>query len=182
MKDTDILEIRAVLQKFQHGYDERNLERLDSFMNLFVAKDDVELIGIGAAQRGGYEWFEGLDKVREIIQSDWEHWGNVVIDVACAKINVHGEVAWLSTTGILEQTDHFNKTLPFFLKQMKDLLEDEDKTPDEQLVEATHYGMRRLRERLKKVGHPWPFVITATLEKEAGHWRFHTIHWSMPVD
>ena len=182
MKDTTVMEIRAVLQQFQKGYDERNLEILDSFMELFAQKEDIELIGIGASKRGGYEWFEGLEKIKEIIQSDWEYWGNVAIDVAGAKINLSGDIAWLSTTGTLEQTDHFEQTLPFFLKQMKELLEDKHKTPDEQLVEATHYGMRRLRERLKKVGHPWPFVITAVLKKEKDQWRFHTIHWSMPVD
>ena len=80
-------EVRKVLQKFQDAYTERNLEKLDSFMELFVSSDNAELIGIGASKRGGYEWFEGLEKIREIIQSDWEYWGNVVIDIAGAKIS-----------------------------------------------------------------------------------------------
>ncbi len=36
---------------------------------------------------------------------------------------------------------------------------------DEKLMEATHYGMRRLRERFKGIGHGWPFTLTAILVK-----------------
>ena len=175
-------EVRSVLQKFQDGYKERNLEKLGEFITLFVQDGDIELIGIGASTRGGYEWFEGIDKVREIIQSDWEYWGAVAIDVAGAKITIKGDVAWLTTTGTLEQTDTFDKALPFYLEQMKEIIEAEDKDADEKLLEVSHYGVRRLRERLKGVGYQWPFVISAVLQKEEGQWRFHTIHWSMPVD
>jgi hypothetical protein len=49
-------------------------------------------------------------------------------------------------------------------------------------MEATHFGMRRLRERHKGEGHSWPFVLTAVLVRSDDGWRFHTIHWSMPVD
>jgi hypothetical protein len=175
-------EVRNVLQQFQDGYKERDMDQLDAFIELFVQDPDVELIGIGASERGGVEWFEGVDKVKEIIQSDWEYWGDVQIDVAGAKINVNGEIAWLTTTGTLEQNDTFDKAMTFYLNQMKEILEAESKDSDEKLLEATHFGLRRLRERLKGVGHKWPFVISAVLQKEAGKWRFHTIHWSMPVD
>ena len=122
------------------------------------------------------------DKVKEIIQSDWEYWGDVQIDVTGAKINVNGDIAWLTTTGTLEQTVTFDKAMPIYLDQMKEILGAENRDSDEKLIEATHFGLRRLRERLKGVGHKWPFVISAILQKEGGKWRFHTIHWSMPVD
>lgn len=183
MKDPKIItQIGSVLQKFQDGYTERNLDQLDAFMDLFIQDGDPELIGIGAFERGGVEWFEGLDKIREIIQSDWEYWGDIQIDVAGAKISVKGDVAWLTTTGMLEQTDTFDKALPLYLDQMKSLLEAEDQCPDVKLVEATHFGMRRLWERSKGKGHKWPLVISAVLQNDEGDWRFHTIHWSMPVD
>ena len=39
--------------------------------------------------------------------------------------------------------------LGFYINQMKGLLEDEDLDLDGRLMEATHFGMRRLRERHK---------------------------------
>ena len=179
---SDTEEVRNVLQQFQNGYKERNIEKLDEFVSLFVQHEDSELIGIGAFERGGIEWFEGVDKIREIIQSDWEYWGDVVIDVEGAKISVKGDVAWMTTTGTLEQTDTFDKALPQYLDQMKMIIEDKDKDADEKLLEASHFGVRRLRERLKGKGYRWPFVISAILVREEKQWRFHMIHWSMPVD
>jgi hypothetical protein len=175
-------EIRQVLQRFQDGYTVRDLSKLDEFVALFHQSDDVELIGIGASVRGGNEWFQGVEAVREIIESDWAYWGDVVIDVDGAKITVHDDVAWLSTSGTLAQTDTFDKALPFYLDQMKELLEDESSDPDARMMEATHFGLRRLREKQKGIGFAWPFVLTAVLVKTENGWRFHTIHWSMPVD
>jgi hypothetical protein len=175
-------QVRDALQRFQDGYTARDLSRLDQFMELFVRESDAELIGIGASVRGGNEWFVGPDAIREIVESDWTYWGDVSVDVAGARISLRGDVAWLSTTGTVTQTGTFDEALPFYLQQMKELLESEDLDADGRLVEATHFGMRRVRERHKGMGHAWPFVLTAVLVRGEGQWRFHTIHWSMPVD
>jgi len=174
--------VREVLDIFQAGYKTRDLARLDAFMELFEPGDNSELIGIGAAVRGGYEWFEGIEEIREIIEGDWTYWGDVVLDVDGAKISCLGDVAWLSTSGILIQTDTHDEALPIYLKQMTDLLQEKDVDPDVKLMEATHFGLRRLRERFKGKGHKWPLVLTAVLVNSSGGWRFTTLHWSMPVD
>ena len=66
-----VAEVRNVLQRFQDGYTARDLTTVDEFMDLFVSSNDVELIGIGASIRGGNEWFQGSEKIREIVESDW---------------------------------------------------------------------------------------------------------------
>jgi ketosteroid isomerase-like protein len=175
-------QVRRSLQQFQDGYAARDVKQLDAFMGLFVRNDDIEMIGIGAAMRGGDEWFQGWEQVRHIIKGDWTYWGDVQLDVEEAKITVSGDVAWLSTTGKVIQSQHFDESIRFFLNQMKEMLEDEEKDVDSRLVEVTHYGMRRIRERHKGVGHSWPMVLTAVLMKSDREWRFHTLHWSMPVD
>jgi len=179
-----ITEIRQVLQRFQDGYTARDIAKLDEFINLFVPGDDSELIGIGASARNQNEWFQGAERIREIIESDWQYWGDVRLEVNEAKITVKGEVAWLSTVGTILQTDHIHtdEVTSLSLRQMKELLENETLGPKERLVEAAHFGVRRWREREKPTGYPWPFVFTAVLMRQEGRWRFHTIHWSMPVD
>jgi hypothetical protein len=177
-----VAKIREALQRFQDGYTARDVSNLDEFMDLFVPGDEAEMVGIGASEREGYEWFQGADRIREIIDSDWTYWGDVHIDVKGARITALGDAAWVSTSGGLTQTQAFDRALVFYLEQMRALLEDDEAGLDERLVEATHYGMRRLRERHKGLGHRWPFVLTAVLVRHDGQWRFHTIHWSMPVD
>jgi hypothetical protein len=180
--DERIAQVRQALAKFQAGYTARDVSNLDDFMLLFVQGEETELIGIGAVARGGNEWFQGLAAIREIVESDWLYWGDVILDVEGARITVKDETAWLSTTGKVVQTQAFDKALEFYLRSMKELLEQEGASLDDRLVEATHYGMRRLRERQKGIGYGWPFTLTAVLVKDQSQWRFHTIHWAMPVD
>ncbi|UCC89074.1 MAG: hypothetical protein JSV81_07135 [Anaerolineales bacterium] len=177
-------DIKHVLQCFQDGYTSRDIEKLDEFMELFVLGDDVELIGIGASARNENEWFQGVERIREIIASDWQYWGDVRLDVEGSKITVKHEVAWLSTVGAILQTSHIHtdEVTRSTLEQMKEFLDDTTLSPRDRLVEAAHFGVRRWREREKPSGYSWPFVFTAVLVKQEGEWRFHTIHWSMPVD
>ena len=179
-----VTEIQQFLQSFQDGYSARDVSKLDEFMNLFIPGDQPELIGIGASSRNQNEWFQGIERIREIIESDWKYWGDVKLAVKEAKITVKDDVAWLSTVGTILQTDqiHTDEVTGFTLKQMKELLDNESLSPRERLVEVSHFGIRRWREREKPAGFSWPFVFTAVLIKQDGQWRFHTIHWSMPVD
>lgn len=183
MSDTTA-EVRQVLERFQEGYTQRDVAQLDAFMQLFVAGDESELIGIGAYARNQNEWFQGAERIREIIESDWQYWGDVRLDVKEAKISVLDRVAWLSTTGAILQTDHIHgdEVTGFSLQQMKEILDNPDLSPKARLVEAAHFGIRRWREREKPAGHPWPFTFTAVLVRQDEQWRFHSIHWSMPVD
>lgn len=182
MNDRDLSAVRSTLQKFQDGYTARQVAGLDEFMQLFVQAEDVEMIGIGAAKRAANEWFEGPGRIRDIVESDWRYWGDVRLDVEGAKITVHGDVAWLSTTGTVTQTEAFDTAIQFHLDDMKSILSQEGLTADAKLMEATHYGLRRLRERAKGLGHRWPLTFTAVLIQDQVGWRFHTLHWAMPVD
>jgi hypothetical protein len=176
------LEVRSALQKFQDGYTSRDVGKLDEFMQLFVQDDSIEMIGIGASKRAENEWFEGLARIREIVEGDWTYWGNVKLDVEGAKIMVKDDMAWLSTTGTVTQTEAFDTAIQMHLDDMKAIFDREELSADEKLMEVTHYGIRRLRERSKGPGHSWPFTFTAVLIKEEGTWHFHTLHWAMPVD
>jgi hypothetical protein len=175
-------QVRASLQAFQDGYTARDFSKLDDFMELFVQDEGIELIGIGAAIRGGDEWFQGPEQVRDIIEGDWRYWGDVILDVPGAKITISGAVAWLSAQGQLVQTTTHDDALPFYMEQMERHLNDDSMDYDTRLLEATHFGLRRLRERLRGQGHAYPFTLTAILQLIDGRWRFHTIHWAMPVD
>ena len=50
---SEIQQFRNVLQKFQDGYVTRDKSKLDEFMELFAPTDEIELIGVGASERGG---------------------------------------------------------------------------------------------------------------------------------
>ncbi len=178
----NIAQVRQVLGRFQDGYTIRDMDKLDEFMELFSPDGEVELIGIGASVRGGYEWFEGLDPIREIIESDWTYWGDVAIDVEGAKITVLGDVAWLSTSGNLVQTPVQDKAMTFYVQQMQEMIENEKLDLETRMMEATHFGLRRLREKHLGTGYCWPFVFTAVLARAEDGWHFRQVQFAMPVD
>jgi len=176
------IEVRAVLNALKDAYHERNLAKLDHAMDLFDEDEQIEMIGIGAYQRNGLEWFVGHDRIREIIAGDWEYWGNVEMDVNGAQIHVHGEIAWVSMTATLLQSNAFEKALPQYREQMETLLNEAGADPKIAMLNAAFYGMGRLRDSIKPVGEGWPMVITLVLIKRKHGWKFHTLHWSVPAE
>lgn len=179
---SDISDVRATLQKFQDGYTAREVAKLDEFIQLFVQSEAIEMIGIGASKRHASEWYEGISRIREFIGDDWKYWGDVRLEVEGAKISIQGDVAWLSTTGTVTRTRAFDSDIEYHLSDMKAFLDREDLSADEKLMEVTYYGMRRLRERTKGIGHSRKLVFTAVLVRAEDEWRFHSQHWAMPVD
>jgi len=57
-------------------------------MQLFVQDESIEMIGVGASKHAANEWFEGLARIREIVEGNWTYWGDVKLDGAGAKITV----------------------------------------------------------------------------------------------
>ncbi len=160
--------VRGQLQRFQDGYTLRDPARLDDFMQLFVQSEEIELIGVGAVKRGGNEWFQGLSQIREIIEGDWQYWGDVRLDVADAKISVRGETAWLTTCGDLLSSEHYEKALPFYLDTMKKTLEDESLEIWDRLAEASFFGVSRMRDQFKPSGLSLAIYFLCRPDKNRG--------------
>lgn len=124
----------------------------------------------------------GAEHIREIIASDWEYWGDVKIHSESANNNIHEEIAWISMTATLLKSEAFNKAMPQYLEQMDIILKEDNADAIQAMMNATFYGLGRLRDSMKKVGDGWALVITAVLVKRETGWKFNTIHWSMPAE
>jgi hypothetical protein len=166
----------------EQSYEKRNKADIESFMTYFSNESDAQMIGIGAIEPGEYEWFTGKDEIKEIILSDWKYWGNVHFDIDNIRLTTRDNVAWFSLCAQLEQIESSEETWEFFASQMMNLLKKEDAKAADRIFEAAHYGIRRVREKNLGKGHLYDMVITGTLVYEDALWKFHTLHWSMPVD
>jgi hypothetical protein len=185
MSTNQVEQVREVLEHFQDLYLARDAGRLDEAMRLFVDNDDVEMIGIGAQKRGGPEWFQGRQQIREIIAGDWQYWGEVHFDVPNARITLKNETAWLTTGGKLIQTVEHAEAMEQYLQQMREMLDamhGSHAKAEAVMMEVIHFGLRRLREWSLGSGYAWPLVFSAVFVREHEAWKFHTLHWAMPVD
>lgn len=174
-------DILSTFYSFVKGYQGRDASSIDSFMELFSDCKDTQMIGIGATKPGEYEWFTGKDEIKEIILSDWQYWGAVHFDMEDIRITERNDTAWFSLCAELEQLEPNEDAWNFYNNQMMELLDDQSKSAHDRMFEAAHFAIRRIREKNLGVGYRFKMVITGVLVLEES-WKFHSLHWSMPVD
>ena len=174
----EIEAVRALLQEFQDGYAARDTDRLDSFMELFVDSEDLEVIGTKGISPGADEWCRGPAAVRRLIEDDWRGWGDVVFDVRGAHIAVRGDVAWLATSATATLTIPTEHMQAGFVAQARATLDDESLTPEAKLLEITRLGADLYFEMPLGDTFVWPFRFTAVAVNDGGRWRFHQMQFS----
>lgn len=178
---TTIDQVRELLSRFQEGYAQRDLGRLDEFMDLFTSTEDLEVIGTNAVAPGEGEWCQGREAVRELVAGDWEHWGDVRFDVQNARISFHGNVAWLATTGSVTDTIPAEECCTGYLDFVEGKLEEGQLSPQARMLEILRLGTDILLGIQQGERYVWPFRFTAVAVREAGGWRFHQVQYSFPT-
>jgi hypothetical protein len=172
-------EIRKVFHKFQEGYSARDVGRLDAFMDLFGA--DFEIIGTAAVVPEDAEWHLTRESARMLFENDWLDWGNVLLDVDHARIRVHGDIAWLSTSGTVSIYLRETNTYANFLDHILEILGDHDLSPEARLYEILRGGTNTVYEARRGEDYVWPLRFTALLIKEDEQWRFYQMQFSYPT-
>ncbi|WP_102400365.1 nuclear transport factor 2 family protein [Haloimpatiens massiliensis] len=171
-------EIREVLKSLQDGYSERNLEKVNTFIDeLFVAGKDTHVLGTGTG-----ELYLGSDNVKELIAGDWEYWGDVNIDWQNAHISVEGNVAWFATNGSVKYTfEDAPEKYDRHVKYIKEKVQESGLTPKQKisfinwfLTLVYHQREDNMREYL------WPLDLSGVILKDAGKWKIAHLQFSIP--
>ncbi len=172
------IEIREVLQRFQVGYTERDIKKVDAFVEeLFITGENTCVLGTGTG-----ELFLGSERVKTLIKDDWEYWGNVNIDWENAHIFLEGEVAWFATTGSVKYTfedtaERYESYIDFIKKKAEEV----ELTPKQKitfinwvLTLAYHQREEKKREYL------WPLRLSGILLKNVDKWKIVHLQFSIP--
>ncbi|MCL2422158.1 MAG: nuclear transport factor 2 family protein [Defluviitaleaceae bacterium] len=176
MSAIDMKEIVNILSKLQKGYDEKNPENAAKLMTE-IFSDRSDLLALGT---GSWEVFLGRDEVTKLIHDDWDGgWGDFKIDIAGAKIEVDGDMAWFfanSTVKYAFQDGDDAKYLDF----MKKIMAKQNESPKKRLaffnwVLAVHFHERKPGKR----EYLWPSELSGMLVKENGAWRMATLHFTV---
>ncbi len=189
MNASDIQAVRAALKNFQNGYERRDVNQIEAFRALFVSEDDLEVIGTGAIEPGDDEWCLGPDAVCDLIENDWEGWGDLVLDVADARIHVLGDVAWLATTGTVTMDLDPKETIRDYLSYLQEIAGDESVDPQARMMEILRGSTNTLFEAERGKQYIWPLRFTSVLVRRPAvgngsapvnneRWLFHQIQFS----
>jgi hypothetical protein len=181
MAAPDIEQVRSVLQQFQDGYTQRDVTRLDEFMQLFTDDAGLEVIGTNGIKPGVDEWYVDKAGVRELVKGDWKFWGDLRLDVEGAHIQAHGAVAWLATPGTVSTTIRAEEDFQSYLQRIKDVIDQAGPSAEEKLLDILRGGTNTVYELRRGEQFVWPFRFTAVMLKQADDWRFQQMQFSFPT-
>lgn len=173
--------VRSVLEKFQDGYTARDPKQIDSFMQLFIPDDELEIIGTGANLIGEDEWCIGPMAALDLIESDWEGWGDVRIDIDNAHIHMLGDVAWVAVPGTVSMHLDGDETYSDYLEYIEQVTVDEGLSPEQRIFEIVRGASNTIYEVSRGDDYTWPFRFTAVLVHREDRWLFHQVQFSFPT-
>jgi hypothetical protein len=172
--------IHELLNKLQMGYTHRGVSQIDEFMQMFIQDDSLEIIGTSASWNDRSEWCVGPAMARELFLSDWEYWGNLLLNLDSVKIQIHNDVSWISIPGQVEQDFNRKDQYENYLEFVKSYLEKEI-DPEEKILRI-QLGCANTFYELQRGEHfTWPIVLTAVLVKQSGRWLFQQMRFGFPT-
>jgi hypothetical protein len=175
-KNTERQEIINILQKFQSGYTERNIEKVQSFVNdLFT--EDILVIGTGNS-----EWLTDIQGIKRLVKNDWERWGDVKLDIKNVNIRIFKDFALIALKGTLtyEYADTESVLISRGTEDIKRILKNED-DPRLQLLQIM-LDSAEILHAVEIAGSEFifPLRVSATLIKVDGKWKFAQMTFSYP--
>lgn len=169
-------EITKMLQRFQAGYTDRNIENVQSFVDDLFA-EDILVIGTGNS-----EWLTDIEGVKRLVKSDWERWGDVRLNIEDTHIRVFKDFALIAIKGTLtyefEDTESVLKSRG--TEDIKRILTSED-NPRLQLLQIM-LDSAEILHAVEVAGSKFvfPLRVSATLIKIEGKWKFTQMTFSYP--
>ncbi|ERI92382.1 hypothetical protein HMPREF1982_02364 [Clostridiales bacterium oral taxon 876 str. F0540] len=172
----DKIAIKELLEKFQKGYIERDLNNLDSFMSeLFVNNDDVFIIGTAED-----EIFIGYEQAKKLVEGDWRYWGDLRIDVDNAHINCGTDMTYITAFGTVELKIETDNSLKMALNDLDTVIKSE-KQDKEKLMTICRKACTYLVEASRGEKHIWKIRLTIGLVKQNNKWLINNMHFSHPI-
>ncbi|MBS4538520.1 hypothetical protein GOQ27_08595 [Clostridium sp. D2Q-11] len=174
-------EIKDVLIKLQEGYTKRDINLIDEYVDPLISTDS-NVFAVGTADD---EWCFGWKEVKELIESDWEYWGDLVFDIENMVFSTQGDTAWLITrASVSYEFGESQETYERYLDACKDFLENKDEDKDlSSLSKITkiNYLLASLMGNRKesKRAYKWPARFSGVLVKVEEKWVFKYMQFSM---
>jgi hypothetical protein len=183
MKNKTNNELREVLNIFESAYIERDVNKVDSFMEALFDKDE-NIIVLGTSCS---ELCLGYEEVKEIFSSDWEYWGDLRIKANEATIIPLGNTALIHTEGTVKYSfysndDTYARHLGYIKEYFDGVSCDSKKTNKAKLTEINWKLCHLLNKWDGEERHYlWDLRISFVLVKKESRWIIRQMQFSLPV-
>jgi hypothetical protein len=147
-------------------------------MELFT--NDTEVIGTNGIKPGEGEWYLDRASARELVQGDWESWGDVRLDMNLLSIHSRGFVGWVAApatvTKIIGEENYES-----YLKFVKNLIDDSTLSAEQKLLDILRGGTYTVYELRLGEKFIWALRFTAVVIRETDGWKFAQMNFSFPT-
>jgi hypothetical protein len=171
-------EIYSLLQTFQDGYTRRDISQVDSFMELFTT--DAEVIGTNGVKPGVDEWYMDRASARELVEGDWQGWGDLRLDLESMSVHSRGEVGWIAASATVTQIIGA-ENYASYLELVKKFLDDSKLSAEQKLLYVLRGGTNTLYELRRGEKFVWALRFTAVVVREQNGWKFAQMNFSFPT-
>lgn len=176
-------ELIEIFNVFQGGYLERDINKIDNFMNaLFDKSESVIVIGTSNG-----EWCLSYEEVKEIFLSDWEYWGDLRINADEASIVSLGNTALIYVPGTVKYTFYSNSsTYARYLGYIKEYFDancSDSKKPNKVKLTEINWKLCHLLSQRdsNERNYLWDIRISFVLIKKETKWIIKQMQFSLPV-
>ncbi len=171
-------DIRSLMHTFQHGYDQRDLTQVDTFMQLFTA--DAEVIGTNGQRPGVDEWYMDRTSARELVHGDWEGWGDLRLDLDSMSVHERGDVGWVAASATVTKIIG-DENYASYLEYVKNYIARDDLTAEQKLLNILRGGTNTVFELRRGEKFVWVLRFTAVVVREVDGWKFAQMNFSFPT-
>jgi ketosteroid isomerase-like protein len=171
-------EIRSLLHKFQDGYIQRDVTKVDSFMDLFTS--DAEVIGTNGQKPGVDEWYMDRASTRELVHGDWEGWGDLRLDLDSMSVHSRGDVGWVAASATVTKMIG-EENYASYLEYVKNYIDRQDLSAEQKLLNILRGGTNTVFELRRGEKFVWALRFTAVVVREADGWKFAQMNFSFPT-
>lgn len=171
-------EIRALLQKFQAGYQHRDITQLEAFMELFTA--EAEVIGTNGIRPGVDEWYMDRASARQLVEGDWLEWGDLRLDLDTMSVRSRGETGWVAASATVTKTIG-PESYESYLEFVKTFIDNPNLSAEQKLLHILRGGTNTVYELRRGETFVWALRFTAVVVREADGWKFAQMNFSFPT-
>ena len=171
-------EIRSLLEKFQEGYIRRDVSQIDAFMELFTV--DAEVIGTNGIRPGVNEWYVDRATARELVEGDWQGWGDLRLDLEAMSLHSRDGVGWVAAPATVTQVIG-SENYASYLEFIKSLIDDPNLSAEQKLLHILRGGTNTVYELRRGEKFVWALRFTAVVVREGDGWKFVQVNFSFPT-
>jgi len=172
-------QIKQKIEAFESGYISRNAEKLDEFMDeMFTKEGSCFVLGIGDE-----ELCLGINEVREMIEGDWEYWGQLGLDKESLTVTTDGTSAYFMLNGtsiysFQDSEERYERYLNSIASYFSEDSEYRNMTYRARLAQINWQLCTLLSTRQEGIReYLWPLKLSGFMCKEEDTWRFKTIQF-----